>query len=49
MLRSRLPPEVRYGTSYLASDFVYSVCVLKILPALHHGKVTYGFVHEKSR
>jgi len=22
MLRSRLPPEVRYGTSYLATDFV---------------------------
>ncbi len=40
MLRSRLPPEGRYGTSYLASDFVKSVCCCIILPALHLGLLT---------
>jgi hypothetical protein len=39
MLRSRLPPEVRYGTAYLVPDFVTD-CEPQILPALLLGLLT---------
>ncbi len=41
MFRSRLPPEGRYGTSYLAPDFVSALYrELVILSALLHGLLT---------
>ena len=39
MLRSRLPPEVRYGTAYLVPDFVTD-CEPQILPELLLGLLT---------
>jgi hypothetical protein len=39
MLRSRLPPEVRYGTAYLVPDLVTD-CEPQILPALLLGLLT---------